>query len=189
MNWLIKILTKLGLLKDDLDYHLIRASMVIIYFFFGYQKWFDYEAQGLIPFFTHGPLIFLDVPCFRHQRLRILSRCFRMAIWSVVARRVLEQEAGSVGSSRVGVYLHRNSHNHSLYAGRLGSVCRRLSRHGWKRCFSYEGCGPACRFVLSTEAGRSESGAPRETKRAGDGSAAGGLNASLKGCGSPLHCL
>jgi uncharacterized membrane protein YkgB len=40
----------MGLLKDDLDYHFIRASMVIIYFFFGYQKWFDYEAQGLIPF-------------------------------------------------------------------------------------------------------------------------------------------
>src|SRR5689334_22173905 len=48
----------MGLLKDDLDYHIIRASMVIIYFFFGYQKWFDYEAKGLIPFFTHGPLIF-----------------------------------------------------------------------------------------------------------------------------------
>jgi hypothetical protein len=39
MNLLIKILTKLGLLKKDLDYHLVRASMVIIYFFFGYQKW------------------------------------------------------------------------------------------------------------------------------------------------------
>jgi hypothetical protein len=54
----------MGLLKDDLDYHLIRASMVIIYFFFGYQKWCDYEAQGLIPFFTHGPLIFWMVPVF-----------------------------------------------------------------------------------------------------------------------------
>lgn len=58
MNWLINILAKMRLLKGDLDNHLVRASMVIIYFFFGYQKWFDYEAQGLIPFFTHGPLIF-----------------------------------------------------------------------------------------------------------------------------------
>jgi uncharacterized membrane protein YkgB len=57
-NILISILTKLGLLRKDLDYHLLRASMVIIYLFFGYQKWFDYEVQGLIPFFTHGPLIF-----------------------------------------------------------------------------------------------------------------------------------
>src|SRR5215467_3077801 len=64
MYWLINILAKLGVLKEDLDYHLIRASMVIIYFFFGYQKWFDYEAQGLIPFFTHGPLIFWMYPVF-----------------------------------------------------------------------------------------------------------------------------
>ena len=58
MNWLINTLAKTRLLKGDLDLHLVRASMVIIYFFFGYQKWFNYEAQTLIPFFTHGPLIF-----------------------------------------------------------------------------------------------------------------------------------
>ena len=33
MNSVINILTKLGLLKDDLDYHLIRASMVILFLF------------------------------------------------------------------------------------------------------------------------------------------------------------
>src|SRR5258707_10839189 len=64
MTFVTKILVKLGILKEDLDYHFIRASMVIIYFFFGYQKWFDYEAQGLIPFFTHGPLIFWMYPVF-----------------------------------------------------------------------------------------------------------------------------
>src|SRR6201994_1166810 len=64
MGILIKTLIRMGLLKDDLDYHLIRASMVIIYFFFGYQKWFDYEAKGLIPFFTHGPLIVWMYPVF-----------------------------------------------------------------------------------------------------------------------------
>src|ERR1700757_555442 len=58
MSFVTKVLVKLGILKEDLDYHLLRASMVIIYFFFGYQKWFDYEAKGLVPFFTHGPLIF-----------------------------------------------------------------------------------------------------------------------------------
>lgn len=64
MNFVLKTLAKTGLLKSELDYHLIRASMVIVYFFFGYQKWFDYEAQGLIPFFTHGPLIFWMYPIF-----------------------------------------------------------------------------------------------------------------------------
>ena len=64
MNLLINFLTKTRLLKGDLDYHFVRASMVILYFFFGYQKWFDYEVQGLIPFFTHGPLIFWMYPVF-----------------------------------------------------------------------------------------------------------------------------
>jgi uncharacterized membrane protein YkgB len=58
------LLIKLGILKEDLDYHLIRASMVIIYLFFGYQKWFQYEADALIPYISHGPLIFWMYPVF-----------------------------------------------------------------------------------------------------------------------------
>jgi uncharacterized membrane protein YkgB len=58
MDWLLRQLARIRLLKGDFDYNLVRASMVIIFFFFGYQKWFDYEAKELIPFFTHGPLIF-----------------------------------------------------------------------------------------------------------------------------------
>jgi uncharacterized membrane protein YkgB len=67
MNLLIRILTKLGLLKEDLDYHVVRGSMVIIYFFFGYQKWFEYEAQTLIPFINNGPLISWMYPVFGIQ--------------------------------------------------------------------------------------------------------------------------
>jgi hypothetical protein len=57
-------LTKLGLLTEGLDYHLIRGSMVIIFLFFGYQKWFEYEAQVLIPYISNGPLIFWMYPVF-----------------------------------------------------------------------------------------------------------------------------
>src|ERR1700739_3535110 len=32
--------------------------MIIIYLFFGYQKWFQYEAAAFIPYISHGPLIF-----------------------------------------------------------------------------------------------------------------------------------
>src|ERR1700739_998964 len=64
MNSLVNRLLKIGLFQRDLDLHLVRASMVILYFFFGYQKWFDYEAQELVPFFTHGPLIFWMYPVF-----------------------------------------------------------------------------------------------------------------------------
>jgi uncharacterized membrane protein YkgB len=64
MNWLTKMLVRVGILSDDLDYHLIRTTMVIIFFFFGYQKWFQYEAEALIPYISHGPLIFWMHPVF-----------------------------------------------------------------------------------------------------------------------------
>lgn len=50
--------------KDDLDYHILRASMVIVFLFFGYQKWFEYEAEVLIPYISNGPLIFWLYPVF-----------------------------------------------------------------------------------------------------------------------------
>ena len=64
MRMLTNLLIKLGILKDDFDYHLVRASMVFILLFFGYQKWFQYEAQALIPYISHGPLIFWMYPVF-----------------------------------------------------------------------------------------------------------------------------
>jgi uncharacterized membrane protein YkgB len=67
VNLLINALTKLGLLKEDLDYHVVRASMVIIFFFFGYQKWFAYEAHELIPFISNGPFISWMYPVFGIQ--------------------------------------------------------------------------------------------------------------------------
>ena len=64
MNSLISALIKLGLLKDDLDYHLIRGSMIVLFLFFGYQKWFQYEAEVLIPYISNGPLISWMYPAF-----------------------------------------------------------------------------------------------------------------------------
>ena len=64
VNSLVKLLVKSALLRPDLDYYLIRGSMVIIFVFFGYQKWFEYEAQVLIPYISHGPLIFWLYPAF-----------------------------------------------------------------------------------------------------------------------------
>jgi uncharacterized membrane protein YkgB len=64
MNSLIIVLAKSRLFNSDLDYRLVRASMVIIYLLFGYQKWWDYEAQNLVPFISNGPLIFWMYPVF-----------------------------------------------------------------------------------------------------------------------------
>jgi hypothetical protein len=53
-----------GLLDSDIDYHIVRASMVIMFFFFGYQKWFPYEYERLVPFISNGPLIWWLYPVF-----------------------------------------------------------------------------------------------------------------------------
>src|SRR5580704_5574629 len=58
IDLLTDVLTRVGLLREDAEYHLLRAAMVIIFFFFGYQKWFAYEVERLIPYISNGPLIF-----------------------------------------------------------------------------------------------------------------------------------
>ena len=64
MNRHLHALAKSNLFKGNLDYHLIRASMVIIFLLFGYQKWFEYEAQVLVPYINSGPLISWLYPVF-----------------------------------------------------------------------------------------------------------------------------
>src|ERR1700751_3481380 len=111
MNYLVKMLTRIGLLKDDLDYHFMRASMVIIYLFFGYQKWFEYEAQELIPFISNGPLI----------------------SWMYPVLGILEQETGNPWRHRFLFFHDSDLHHYPLDARRLGSLCRRLSRDDRQR--------------------------------------------------------
>jgi uncharacterized membrane protein YkgB len=79
MNALVKLITRSGLLRDDLDYHLLRAAMVIIFLFFGYQKWWAYEAERLIPFISNGPLIFWLYPAFG---IRGASRFLGVSEWT-----------------------------------------------------------------------------------------------------------
>jgi uncharacterized membrane protein YkgB len=67
MNFIADTLGRSGLLKRDLDYNLLRASMVLVFALFGYQKWWPYEADRLIPFISNGPLIFWLYPLFGHQ--------------------------------------------------------------------------------------------------------------------------
>ncbi len=64
MQYLIKLCDRFGLLQSELDYHFLRASMVLIFLFFGYQKWWEYEARALIPYISNGPLIAWMYPVF-----------------------------------------------------------------------------------------------------------------------------
>jgi uncharacterized membrane protein YkgB len=64
MNSLIKVLARSRLLKGDLDLHLVRGSMILIFLLFGYQKWFQYEAETLIPFIGDDPFLSWMYPVF-----------------------------------------------------------------------------------------------------------------------------
>ena len=86
MNRLANILAGSGLLRTDLDYHLVRSSMIIVFLFFGYQKWFWYEAQALIPFISHGPLISWLHPVFG---IRGASWFLGVSEWLICALLVL----------------------------------------------------------------------------------------------------
>lgn len=84
--------------------------MVFIYFIFGYQEWFDYEAQGLIPFFTHGPLIVSMIPV-----LGVRGAAYFLGIseWFFGIRLLTgfwNKKLGSLGRSRIRrhISLHRN---------------------------------------------------------------------------------
>jgi uncharacterized membrane protein YkgB len=81
------LLTRLDHLGSDIDY-LTRASMVRIFFFFSYQKWFEYEAQVLIPYISNGPLVFWLYPDFS---VRGASRC-GMDFRCTVAPRISAKE-------------------------------------------------------------------------------------------------
>ena len=64
MNSLIKFLARSRPFKGDLDLHLVRGSMILVFLLFGYQKWFEYEAQTLVPFISNGPLTSWMYPVF-----------------------------------------------------------------------------------------------------------------------------
>jgi uncharacterized membrane protein YkgB len=97
MNSLLKklgsVIEKLAswrLFKSDFDYHLVRASMVFIFLIFGYQKWFQYEADTLIPYIRNGPLIFWMYPRLRRAGGELVPGRFGMAVWRTDVPGILE---------------------------------------------------------------------------------------------------
>ncbi len=82
MTSLVRVPAKSGLLMEGMDHHIISASIVLIFLLFGYQKWFEYEAQGLIPFIQNGPLTSWMYPVFG---LHGASRFLGVSEWLTAA--------------------------------------------------------------------------------------------------------
>ena len=129
MNYLIKLCDKFGLLQSDLDYHLVRGSMVLMFLFFGYQKWFEYEAQALIPYISNGPLISWMYPVFGIRGACLFLGGFGMDLWSIDICGILEQDRRSPWRARRNRFVHFDHYDHSIHARRMGGIGRRLSRN------------------------------------------------------------
>ena len=93
MNAIAQLLGRSGLLKRDLDYNLLRAAMVIIFAWFGYDKWFEAEIRGLLPIITHGPFISWTIPVLGIRGTARFSRHHRVDRRHVAVSGFLEQES------------------------------------------------------------------------------------------------
>ena len=120
MNSLIKALARSGLLKGRPGFRLVRASMVLIFVLFGYQKWFEYEAQTLIPFIRNGPLTFWMYPVFGLHGASLVPGGFGMADRGAPGLGVLESEGGHPRGHPLCRHVRHDGHHHPVHAGRLG---------------------------------------------------------------------
>ena len=152
------MLVKFGILREDLDYHLIRASMVIIFLFFGYQKWFSYEAQVLIPYISNGPLIFWMYPVFGIRGASWFLGCSEWLFGTLLFLGFWNKKLGILGALGSKCHIHNDGHYYPIYAEWLGCFCRRVSGNGRQRSFPDEGCRALGGVGLSAEARRPADG-------------------------------
>jgi uncharacterized membrane protein YkgB len=98
LKTLIWMANRLGLLQPEHSYKLLRASLILIFLMFGYGKWFEYAAQLMVNFITHGPLIFWLHPLFG---FRGESRFLGASEWLTAALLIAgfwNRKAGMLGS-------------------------------------------------------------------------------------------
>jgi len=98
MNYLADMLGRSGFLKRDLDYHLLRATMVIIFAWFGYDKWFEAEIRGLLPLITHGPFIFWTIPVLGIHGTAILLGTSEWTFGTLLLLGFWNKKAGMIGA-------------------------------------------------------------------------------------------
>jgi len=98
MNAIAKLLDRTGLLKQDLDYHVVRAAMVIIFAWFGYDKWFEAEIRGLLPIITHGPFIFWTIPVLGIHGTAIFLGASEWTFGSLLLLGFWNKKAGMLGA-------------------------------------------------------------------------------------------
>jgi uncharacterized membrane protein YkgB len=96
MNAIAQLLGRSGLL--NIDHRLLRAAMVIIFAWFGYDKWFESEIRGLLPIITHGPLISWTIPVLGIRGTAILLGTSEWTFGTLLLLGFWSRKAGMLGA-------------------------------------------------------------------------------------------
>jgi uncharacterized membrane protein YkgB len=129
------------MLKRDLDYHFFRASMVIVFLFFGYQKWFDYEAQALVPYISHGPPLSWMYLVFGVRGATYFLGVAELVFATLLFAGFWNKKLGFLLLSVPVFHLSQLLRSFLSYP-MVGCVCRRFSGDDRKGCVSHEGLSP-----------------------------------------------
>ena len=98
MNALLQLLAKSGLLKKDLDYYLLRVAMVVIFAWFGYDKWLQSEITALAPLIMHGPLLAWTIPVLGFHGTAILLGTAEWTFGSLLLLGLWNNKLGLLGA-------------------------------------------------------------------------------------------
>jgi uncharacterized membrane protein YkgB len=98
LDFIINRLARSGLLRRDLDYHLLRAAMVVIFAWFGYDKWFESEIRALAPLITHGPFISWTIPVLGIHGTAIFLGATEWTVGSLILLGFWEKKLGVLGA-------------------------------------------------------------------------------------------
>ena len=99
MDSMTRVRTRSAFETNSLDYHVIRGSMVLVFLLFGYQKWFEYEAQALIPFISNGPFIFWLYPVLGIRGATWFLGCSEWIICALLFAGYWDKRLGVLGAA------------------------------------------------------------------------------------------
>jgi hypothetical protein len=153
MNALIIRLSSTPPFSGDLDYYLVRASMVFTFIIFGYQKWFSFEAHQIAPFTSHSPLAFWLIPAFGVRGASFFLGTTEWTFGTLIFLGFWSPRLGALGALGSIRYLSRYCHHYTVVSQRVGGGGRWLSSHVSAGGILDEGRRTARRLDLFVEAG------------------------------------
>jgi len=138
-NYIVDLLSRSGLLERDLECHLLRAAMVIIFAWFGYDKWFEDEIRGLLRVTTHGPLIFWTIPVLGIRDTSLLLRASEWTFGTLLFLGFWNKRLGILGALGFHLHFRRYPHGLAVRSPRVGCGRRRLSSDDGEFRLPFEG--------------------------------------------------